>query len=93
MFIINSGFVDVQNVEGYLPSYQKYSTKGKGQFFRQAVEKCDEFLKDPVVSIASVLFFLIPSLFQTFRVYQSNQFCSRIFRSTTSTATINRITA
>lgn len=50
-FLYNSGFVDVQMIASYLQSRDKYIKRGKGKKFEDAVQKCDQFMKDPIVCV------------------------------------------
>lgn len=53
LFLKNSGFVEIANIKSYLQHRAKYVDKGKSKGFRfkDAVQKADEFLMDPIVNM------------------------------------------
>lgn len=48
---IYSGFIEANNIEGYVPNREKYVDKKNRTDFINAVEKIEEFLSDPEVNI------------------------------------------
>lgn len=47
---VHSGFVEAKNVESYLKAREKFKKKGNGNTFVNAVQKCEEFIADPLVN-------------------------------------------
>lgn len=50
------GFVDSDKIVDYKENREKFTKKGRGFAFKDAVKKMDEFISDPVVNLIKILF-------------------------------------